>query len=63
MFQTKQGLSYDLEFEQTNDITLVLFRPNGRATRITHFKRIPDVLEFLGETCLREVTVELEEAS
>lgn len=55
MFQTQQGLSYDIEFDDDNSITLILYRPNGRATRLTHFKRLQDVLDFLGEQKLVEV--------
>jgi hypothetical protein len=58
MFRTKQGLPYELEFESNNNITLVLYRPNGRAARVTHFKSIPDVLDFLGEESLNEVSLD-----
>ena len=56
MFQTQQGLPYDIEFSEDNTITLVLYRPNGRATRVTHFSCLNDVLEFLGETKLHEAS-------
>ena len=54
MFETECGLRYDMEYDDHDCVTLILYRPNGRATRITKFKTVRDVMEFLGENCLNQ---------